>query len=57
MGRPGGPRTAGHRTEALTPSASVPTVEPDLAALAAVLADDRFVGLQWPATSLLDPSA
>jgi predicted TIM-barrel fold metal-dependent hydrolase len=37
--------------------ASVPAVDPDLAALADLLADDRFVGVQLPATDLLSPAA
>lgn len=37
--------------------ASVPAVEPDLAALHALLADHRFVGLQLPATALATPAA
>jgi predicted TIM-barrel fold metal-dependent hydrolase len=37
--------------------ASVPANEPDLDELRALLADDRFVGLQLPATQLLSPAA
>ena len=37
--------------------ASLPLVEPDLDELAALLLDDRFVGVQLPATDLLSPSA
>lgn len=36
--------------------ASVPDVDPDLTALAAVLHSERFVGLQLPATRLLTPA-
>jgi predicted TIM-barrel fold metal-dependent hydrolase len=37
--------------------ASVPSTEPDVAALHTLLADDRFVGLQLPATALATPAA
>jgi hypothetical protein len=37
--------------------ASVPSVDPDLGELAALLADDRFVGVQLPATDLASPAA
>ncbi|MCW2755751.1 MAG: hypothetical protein JWQ32_3162 [Marmoricola sp.] len=37
--------------------ASVPAVEPDVAALHTLLARDRFVGLQLPATSVASPAA
>jgi len=37
--------------------ASVPVVDPDLERLAGLLADDRFVGLQLPATALASPAA
>jgi hypothetical protein len=36
--------------------ASVPATEPDLAAVHALLADDRFVGLQLPATQVSSPA-
>jgi len=36
---------------------SVPAVEPDLAAVHALLAEDRFVGLQLPATAVSSPTA
>ena len=37
--------------------ASVPSIEPDVAALYGLLADDRFVGLQLPAVDLAGPAA
>ena len=37
--------------------ASVPALDPDLAGLHTLLADDRFVGLQLPATALATPAA
>lgn len=37
--------------------ASVPSVDPDIAALHTLLADDRFVGLQLPATAVSSPAA
>lgn len=37
--------------------ASVPTTDPDVAGLHALLADDRFVGLQLPATVVSTPAA
>ncbi|MFL6173538.1 MAG: amidohydrolase family protein [Marmoricola sp.] len=37
--------------------ASVPTEDPDVAALHALLAQDRFVGLQLPATTVLSPAS
>jgi predicted TIM-barrel fold metal-dependent hydrolase len=37
--------------------ASVPSAEPDLAEVHALLADDRFVGLQLPATEVSSPEA
>jgi len=37
--------------------ASVPSEDPDLAAVHALLAQDRFVGLQLPASSVLSPAA
>jgi hypothetical protein len=37
--------------------ASVPAEEPDIAALHALLAEDRFVGLQLPATAVASPSS
>jgi hypothetical protein len=37
--------------------ASVPTDEPDVAALHTLLADEKFVGLQLPATSVASPHA
>lgn len=37
--------------------ASVPAEEPDLAAVHALLAEDRFVGLQLPATAVSSPTA
>jgi hypothetical protein len=37
--------------------ASVPAVDPDLGALADLLRDERFVGVQLPASDLLSPAA
>jgi predicted TIM-barrel fold metal-dependent hydrolase len=53
---------AWHRGVAALPAhfrawASVPEQDADVVALNRLLADDRFVGLQLPATSLLTPSA
>src|SRR6478752_7007618 len=37
--------------------ASVPATDPDLEGLRGLLGDDRYVGLQLPATALLTPAA
>jgi len=53
---------AWHRGAAALPGhfhawASVPVTDPDLDELAALLRDDRFVGVQLPATQVLGPAA